>query len=270
MEEKKKVILTGIIFLLVIVIAVVLYYFIFQRGKEAPSAQEMAEKPPAQVSLEEPLEEKEKEFTELAEVELDKSDTLIRELSNELTSHSKFTTWLKTKDLIRKFTAAIDNIANGLSPHPQIDFFSLEEGFKVIKRGRLYYLDPESYHRYDVVADVFLSLDTDACLRLFRQSKPLIQEAYRDLGYPDQDFSKTLFKAFVELLEVPVVERDIRVEKKVVTYQMVDSRLERLSKAQKHLLRMGPENVRIIQEKLREMAIGLGYPKERLPRPKTY
>ncbi len=270
MEEKKKVILTGIIFLLAIAVAVVLYYFIFQRGKGAPPAQEMAEKPPAQVSLEEPAEEKEKEFTELAEVELDKSDNLIRELSNGISSHSKLTEWLVTKDLIRKFTAAIDNIANGLSPHPQIDFFSPEEGFNVIKKGGLYYLDPESYHRFDIVADVFLSLDTEASLKLFRQSKPLIQEAYRDLGYPDQDFNKTLYKAIVDLLEVPVVERDIRVEKKVVTYMMVDSKLESLSEPQKHLLRMGPENVRIIQEKLREMAKGLGYPEESLPTPKIY
>lgn len=269
MEEKKKVILTGIIVLVVIVIAVVLY-FVFQKGRKAAPTPEMAEKPPAQVSVEEPLEEKGKEYPELAEIELEESDSLMRELSKDLSSHPKFEDWLRTEDLIRKFTAAIDNIANGMSPQAQIDFFSLEEGFGVVKKGGLYYLYPESYHRYDAVADVFLSLDTESCLNLYRQTKPLIQEAYSDLGYPDRDFNKTLIGAIIELLEVPVMERDIRVEKKVVTYMMVDSRLERLSGAQKHLLRMGPENVRIIQGKLRELAKGLGYPEERLPRPKTY
>lgn len=268
MEEKKKVVLTGIIFLLLIVAAVAIYYF-FLKGEKVPSAEEMAEKPPAQVSLEEPLEEQE-EIKEFAQVELDQSDRLIRELAQRLSSHPKLMTWLKSKDLIRKFAAAVDNIANGLSPHPQIDFFSPEGGFKVLKVAGLYYLDPESYHRYDVVADAFLSLDTEVCVRLLRQSKPLIQEAYQDLGYPDPDFNKTLFRAIVELLEVPVVESDIRVEKKVVTHMMVDPKLERLSEAQKHLLRMGPENVHIIQEKLREMAIGLDFPEEQLPRPKTY
>jgi len=269
MEEKRKVIMTGIIVIAIIVIALVLYYFVFQKGKKA-APPEMVEKPPAQVSVEEPLEEKGREYTELAEVELEKSDALMRELSKDLSSHPKIEEWLKSKDLVRKFTAAIDNIANGMSPQSQVDFFSTDEGFKVIKRGGLYYLDPDNYHRYDAVADVFLSLDTESCLNIYRQSKPLIQEAYRDLGYPDQDFSKTLIRSIIELLKVPVVESEIRVEKKVVTYMMVDTRLERLSKAQKHLLRMGPENVRIIQEKLREMAKGLGYPEEGLPRPKTY
>lgn len=270
MEEKRKVIMTGIIVIAVIVIALVLYFFVFQKGKKAAPTQEAAEKPPAQVSVEEPLEEKGRAYTELAEVELDKSDVLMRELSKDLSSHPKLEEWVKSEDLVLKFTAAIDNIANGMSPQSQVDFFSTDEGFKVTKRGDFHYLDPESYHRYDAVADVFLSLDTESCLNLYRQSKPLIQKAYRDLGYPDQDFSKTLIRSIIELLKVPVVESDIRVEKKVVTYMMVDSRLERLSKAQKHLLRMGPENVRIIQGKLREMARGLGYPEERLPRPKTY
>ena len=265
MEEKKKVILTGLIFFLVVILGVAIYYFFFQRGKEAPTG-EIAEKPPAQAPLEEFLREKEKELLELAQVELDKSDELVRNLAKELSSHPKLAAWLISKDLIRKFTAGVDNIANGLSPNPQIDFFSIKEDFKVLKREGLYYLDPESYHRYDLVADVFLSLDTEGCVKLYRQLKPLIQDAYRDLGYPAEDFQKTLVRAIEELLNVPVVERDILVEKKIVTYMMSDSRLENLSETQKHLLRMGPENVHIIQEKLREMAAGLGIPREKLPR----
>jgi hypothetical protein len=61
------------------------------------------------------------------------------------------------------------------------------------------------------------------------------------------------------LLKVPVVKQDIQLEKKVVTYTMVDSDLESLSLAQKHLLRMGPDNIRVIQSKLREMAKLLGF-----------
>ena len=265
MEEKKKVILTGLIFFLVVILGVAIYYFFFQRGKEAPTG-EIAEKPPAQAPSEEFLREKEQELLELAQVELDKSDELVRNFAKELSSHPKLAAWLMSKDLIRKFAAGVDNIANGLSPNPQIDFFSLKEEFNVIKREGLYYLDPENYHRYDLVADVFLSLDTEGCARLYKQLKPLIQDAYRDLGYPAEDFQKTLVRAIEELLKVPVVERDILVEKKIVTYIMADSRLENLNEAQKHLLRMGPENVHIIHEKLREMATGLGIPRERLPR----
>jgi hypothetical protein len=60
------------------------------------------------------------------------------------------------------------------------------------------------------------------------------------------------------------------VKKGVVTYIYADSRLENLSEAQKHLLRTGPENVRIIQEKLREIALELGFSQDKLPSTKTY
>jgi len=43
----------------------------------------------------------------------------------------------------------------------------------------------------------------------------------------------------------------------VVSYVYVDPDLEKMSDAQKHLLRMGPENIQIIQDKLRDFAAGL-------------
>ena len=270
MEERKKVILTGIIFILIIILGVVGYYLFFRGGKGAPSAEKMPEQPSAQAPLEESLKEKEKGLPEFAQVKLDKSDESVRQLAKDLSSHPKLSSWLMSKDLIRKFTAAVDNIANGLSPHPQIDFFSPKGEFKIFKIKGFPYIDPDSYHRYDQVADVFLSLNAEECVKLYRGVKPLIQQAYQDLGYPDEDFENTLFRAIEELLKVPVVEKDILLKRKVVTYMMADSRLENLSEAQKHLLRMGPENVHIIQDKLREVAAALGFPKERLPRPKTY
>jgi hypothetical protein len=108
-------------------------------------------------------------------------------------------------------------------------------------------------------------LDTRGTVRLYKQLKPVIQEAYKDLGYPDTDFEDTLTKAIVELLKVPVV-KDVLLEKKIISYAMVDPELESLSQAQKHLLRMGPENILRIQSKLREFAQELGIPSRRLPR----
>ena len=131
--------------------------------------------------------------------------------------------------------------------------------FKVIDEMGEYFIDPESYARYDLAAEVFASLDTKGCVTLYRQLKPAIQEAYKDLGYPNADFDDTLKKAIMELLKVPVIEENIKLEKKVLTYMMVDSSLETLSFAQKHLLRMGPDNVRVIQGKLRSFALSLGF-----------
>jgi hypothetical protein len=164
-----------------------------------------------------------------------------------------------TDNLIRKFVAAVDNIANGESPRAHIGFFEPSGEFLVIKRHGERVLDPASYRRYNLVKDVFVSIDTEGFVKLYKQLTPALQEAYRDLGYQDADFHSTLKKAFLEMFNVPALEYDIKLREEVVTYQMIDPRLERLSPAQKHLLRMGPENVRAVQAKLELMAQALGF-----------
>jgi hypothetical protein len=203
-------------------------------------------------------------------VELDKSDELVRQLAAELSAHPRLGVWLRSEQLIRRFVAAVDNIANGLSPRPHISFFMPDEEYKTIKRGKVYVADPDGYNRYNPVVDVFVSLDSAKCVSLFRGFKPLLHVAYRDLGYPDEDFERTLLKAMFELLRAPVVDGTILVEKTVVSYKMLDPKLENLSEAQKHLLRMGPENVEAIQKKLREMALALGAAESLLPAARYY
>ena len=183
----------------------------------------------------------------------------------------KLAEWLKVSDLIRRiFTAAVDNIAHGASPRAHLKFLTPSKSFSVVKKGEELYLNPQSYRRYDLVADAFASLDAKGCARIFREVKPLFQEAYRELGYPDQDFEETLVQAIKVLLDTPIVKGDIVVVEGVTTYQMADDNLEDLEDAQRDLLRMGPQNIRKVQNKLREMAMALGVPENQLPKPKAY
>ncbi len=265
MEEKNKVIFGGILFLVLIALAVAIYYFfILDRGAEQLTAEKIVEQAAPSASGEEGKASETEEIEPL-QVDLSESDPVIRELIKGITSNPQLANWANTKDLVLKFVAGVDNIANGQSPRAQVDFFTLSEGFHVVERSGRTYLDPASYDRYSTVAEAFDSLDTEGTARLYKQLRPVIQEAYKDLGYPDTDFQDTLIRAIVELLKVPVV-KDILLEKKIISYAMVDAELEGLSQAQKHLLRMGPENILRIQSKLRELAQPLGIPSQRLPR----
>ena len=265
MEEKNKVILLGIIVVVMIALAIgVYYFFILDRGEEQPAAEEAIEQVEA-AATEEGEESAESEEVEPLQVDLDDSDPLVRDLIKGLTSNPQLANWAKTNDLILKFVAGVDNIANGQSPRAQVDFFTLSEGFHVVEKNGRTYIDPASYSRYTPVAEAFDSLDTEGTVRLYKQLKPVIQEAYEDLGYPDTDFENTLARAVAELLRVPIVT-DILLEKKIISYAMVDPELEDLSQAQKHLLRMGPENILRIQSKLRDLAQALGISRSKLPR----
>lgn len=251
MEEQKKVLAAGIVFVLLIAAAAVVYYFfIYSKPQKTEETEPVVQEQPV---VEETI-QAEEEAIEPLDVPLEESDAIVRELAGELSAHPEMAIWLMSDELIRKFVAAVDNIANGASPGPHIDFFEPEGGFQVVEEAGDTFIDPESYERYDLVAEVFASLDPKGCVTLYKKLKPAIQEAYRELGYPEKDFDGTLRKAITVLLRVPVVEGDIRLEKHVVTYALADPELESLNAAQKHLLRMGPGNVRVIQEKLREIA----------------
>jgi len=268
MDESKKVVRTAIFIIFLLAVALgVYYFFIAGKGKKSGPAETAAKT--QQLTPEEAAAKEGTETTALS-VPLDQSDDPVRKLVAELSSNPTFANWLKNKDLVRKFVAAVDNIANGLSPRPQVEFFSLAGKFKVIERPGLTYLDPATYERYNIVADVLDTVSTAGCAKQYRDFKPLFRQAYRELGYPKEDFDLTLLRAIIEILKTPVVEDPIVLEKKVTTYMMVDPVLEGLSSPQKHMLRMGPENVQLIQAKLREIALALGFTDAQLPKPAIY
>ena len=202
-------------------------------------------------------------------VALDQSDEVVRKSAGDLSSNAVFGQWMKRRDLVRRFVAAVDAIANGQSPRPQADFFALKAPFPVLQKGGRTLLDPAGYDRYNVVADVFDSVSAAVCAKLYRDFQGPIEQAFRELGYPAGGFHKTLFRAILEVLRTPIVDAPIALEKRIASYIMVDPKLEELSAAQKHLLRMGPENLQLVQSKLRELALALGFTETQLPKPRS-
>ena len=263
--------IVGIALMVIVIIAagLGLYYYFYGRPAKAPIA---IEEPTAKQISPQPSEKGVlgKEAPAISLPALGDSDEWLRKKLKDLSPSRKLAEWLKLNDLIRRITAAVDNIAHGMSPRAHLKFLTPNKPFTVVKKGEEIYLNPQSYRRYDLVADVFASLDAKGAVRIFREAKPLFQEAYRELGYPNQDFQETLIQAIKELLGTPIVEGDIVLVQAVTTYQMADENLEDLDDAQKDLLRMGPQNMRKIQNKLREMALALGVQENQLPKDRVY
>ncbi len=271
MEGNRKVILIAVALIALVGIGFGIYYFlIYEKPEEPlPLPRKVIEGEPSQVPAEKIVRKEEEKARELL-LDLDSSDVVARKLAKELSSHPQLAIWLMNEDLIRRFTAVVDNIANGLSPRSHIEFLAPKGKFQLIEKDGRFYINPASYKRYNLVGDVFASLDSEGCVKFYNQLKPLFQKAYRELGYPTQDFQETLFKSIIELLKTPIIEGEILLKKKVITYEMVDPKLEQLSRAQKHLIRMGPENVRKIHMKLREIALALGIPEDQLPQSEVH
>jgi hypothetical protein len=270
MEKQKIAILILVVFIILGGVGFSVYYLYFYKKAQetaAPTDIVREQKPPL-----EPSETvfKEAETVDFLNVSLDSSDEVIAKFAKRLSPHPQLATWFKQKNLIRKFTVVIDNIVHNASPRKHVPFLAPKGDFQVVEKNGLLRINPDSYSRYNLLADVFSSLDSEECANIYRQAKPLIQQAYRELGYPTENFDNTFTKAIIILLKTPVVEGDIYVERKVIAYKMIDAKLEQLGPPQKHLLRMGPENVRKIQRALRRIALALGIPENQLPEPKVY
>jgi Protein of unknown function (DUF3014) len=269
-NEPRKVWGLAIAILVILAGAAAIYYFAFVKKPAVPPAS----LEPAAAGLPAAVEKTPAESPgaplAFPPVALADSDAAVRQFATALSGSPEFAKWLLTKDLVRKFVVAVDNVANGLSPKPHVDFFSPAGGFRVARTKKGTFIDAAAYARYEPLAAVAASVDAGAAVRLYRAAKPLLDEAYRDLGYPGVDFEETFVRAMAELLGTPVVDGPIGVEQKILSYAMTDASLEALSPAQKQLLRMGPRGVRAVQGKVRELAAALGVPESRLPATKTY
>jgi len=188
---------------------------------------------------------------------LAESDALVRERAAAASARPEFAAWLAGNGLVTRFVAAVDNVANGESPRAHLRELGPSAPFQAVQRSGRHFVAAKSWSRYDLVASVFASLDADVCAELHRLLLPLFEEAYGELGRREGSFDDVLARAFRELLRTPVPVGEIEVVPGIRSYRFADPDLQALSPAQKHLVRMGPGNVRAVQAKLRELAAAL-------------
>jgi hypothetical protein len=260
MNAYKKVLGISTIAAILLIIPLIIYFFILNPSSSSQEPPPPAvSTSPASGSPVSPLPEQETKAAEEAlppavlDVELNASDEPVRELMKDCSPHPEFARWLENKDLLRRCVAVVENISNGVNPTPHLRFLLPAERFKVMTREGKIFLDPTGYIRYQPITMVLVSLDSRRLVKIYHQLKPMLEKAYQELGYPGQQFQDALMNAIEILLETPVVNGDILLTEKVTTYAFADPHLEALNDAQKHLLRMGPENVKKIKSRLREI-----------------
>lgn len=182
------------------------------------------------------------------------SDAVVRRLVAGVSAHPRLAAWLVPDDLIRRFVEGVVDLSRGSSPLPAMEMLIPEEPFLVRPAGDGLEVDPRSPRRYDLLAEVVGSLDPEEAAEVYGRLLPLFREAYAELGVAEGPFEEVLDRAIENLLAVDVPEGPLEVKVAVGRFVYADRAIESLTPAQKHLVRMGPENARRVQEKLREIS----------------
>jgi hypothetical protein len=199
--------------------------------------------------------EPEEELPALAE-----SDAWVRAQAGELSANPVFTSWLRQDELVSRFVASVDNVTDGFTPRAHLPFLAPARSFEVVERpDGSFVTAPASFARYDAIGAALASVDAEAGARLYRRDAPLLEAAFRELGYGGIAFDERAAAAVRLLLETPVPNGEETLVQPAVYWRYEDETLEGLTQAQKQLLRMGPRNVERVQAKLRELADRLGF-----------
>ena len=252
----------GIAVVALLAFALGVYWFL-GHGDDAPPVETVVEAPPPAVP---PPPAPVAPAPEPIEVPaLDESDAFVRDLVSALSAHPGLAAWLVNDGIVRRTVVVFDNIADGTNPAQHVTFMRPETRFATSGDATELRIDPRNYDRYDLHAQIIDSLDTQGTAELYRMLEPLLDQAYIELGNPDRPFVGTVERAVVNLLNVPIVENPPALIEHAPFFHYTDTRLESLSPAQKQFLAVGPDNVRTIQGKLRQLALAIGISNSRLP-----
>ena len=258
-QPRSRIIAISVVALLAFALGV---YWFLGRGDDAPPVETVVEAPPAVPPPPAPI-EPDPEPVDIPA--LDESDTLLRALVAALSAHPGLAAWVVDDGIVRRFVVVVDNIADGANPAQHVTFLRPESRYTTTGEGATLRIDLRNYDRYDRHTQIIGSLDTRGSADLYLMMQPLIDEAYVELGNPDRPFIGTLERAVVNLLNVPIVDNPPPLIEHAPFFHYTDERLESLSPAQKQFLGMGPDNVRVVQAKLRQIALAIGIPDSRLP-----
>ena len=155
----------------------------------------------------------------------------------KLSAHPVLASFVVTEQLVRKAVVVVANVAEGLSPARLFPHLRPEERFEVASHSGRLVIDAESYYRYNTYVDLLVSLDSAGLVETYRNVRPLIDEAYQELGYGERPFEDVLTMAFTVVLKTPIVRGDMAVKTVSVNYTYSAQWIEDLPPVQRQLLR---------------------------------
>lgn len=181
------------------------------------------------------------------------SDSPILDSLLSIASREQLAQFLNLQDFARRFVVTVDNLPRQLIPAQWSALRPIPGRLAVAGDGERITLQPENFARYDTFVRFAESLDPKAVAKVYLRFYPLLQEQYREMGYPQGHLNDRVVAAIDDMLTAPEVSGPIRVVQPKVQYRFDDPLLESLSAGRKIMIRVGPENAARLKTVLRAL-----------------
>ncbi|NMP33359.1 DUF3014 domain-containing protein [Thalassotalea sp. M1531] len=282
-QKDNKLLVWLIVVIAVAAIVIPIYYYLNVEKPEQQKVKQQQQTVSEVVEVQEPVPEtepevepeivpvelpSEEEVIEVAPVpekvlpNLNESDNWLKEKLTELTWRKELLRLVIDDDMVRRLVVFTDNFAQGIVSYDYSPLISPNSKFSAIENrtpeGDSNWLWDESQtKRFGLYVDFLRSFEPEQLAAWYVELKPLIDEAYQELGYPEQNFTDTLQDAIVRVLDMEIPKEDIELIRPSVMYKFKSESLESMHETDKLLLRMGKENLLIIKSFLLEFSDAL-------------
>lgn len=155
--------------------------------------------------------------------------------------------------VIQNIVATVDSLDRDPIPLRFRALSEVPEVPVVDKQGDQLLLSSDNDERYRLLADALRATTAASIASLYLRYYPLLQSAYREMGYPGAHFNDRVVQIIDHLLAAPTVEHPIELVRPKVAYLFADPALEELSSGQKIMVRIGPANATIARQRLVEL-----------------
>ncbi|MBT7752654.1 MAG: DUF3014 domain-containing protein [Porticoccaceae bacterium] len=179
---------------------------------------------------------------------LDTSDEFVRERIVLMSNKAEINSWLATDDLIRRTASYLDGLSRGIILGKIFPLSSPQSSFATHNEGDVIWLNAGNYERYNTTVAVLASLNMNSMAQMFHFARPLLESAFREMGYKPRQVDGILLTAIDQVLNTPIIVEPISLTRDSVAYKYADMSLESLTPLQKQLIRTGPENTQRLQQ----------------------
>lgn len=155
--------------------------------------------------------------------------------------------------VVERAVAIIDALRRGEVPYKLLPVGKPSTTFPISDNGLRVTLDTAGFSRYDGFAQWVGGLNTPALVSLLNDYEMIATQALTRMGVTDFDIRSALLAATTQILSTPQVAVDAELMRREANWVYMDPELEALSSLQKQVLRMGPENADIVQQKARDI-----------------
>lgn len=184
---------------------------------------------------------------------LEESDDAVRDAVGDIPVGTAGQQYLVPGNIIERSASLIYLMAQGDVPYKLLPVSRPKAAFPISDDGTQVVTDPAGFGRYDALTQWLQSLDLESLLSSLEWFIPLFREAWSYYGEDPEAFDMAVVMTLDLVIATPEIDlSEARLIRKEAIWIFEDAAIEGLAPIQKQVLRMGPENAKVVKAKAAE------------------